>query len=564
MALGKLFQLALAVTRKILADQQYDFNIAVARELDGELPGPFTNLSNPSDGLASFGAVNSMCEPNLAFPDWTATQATRRFAHQGGTDLQLDDATLLNPLGNAAGVGEFRYQFVLPPGSDGGTFFIDLAEANSRNVTIGIYDTNMVTVLASVICSTSPAFKTFSISLPAHTGLQSPHLYGLFVQTNVGAVQASPGAAYAKFVPTFPTAALGVGTFAPDPTTKQLNFVRIRLDQSMALGNQLASFNSGLYPRVNGLTDYTIETNSATVAVEGFNLATDGVLWTLQNGQPLAQIGSAVLIPNGGLGLVDVPLLAAADKSTQAFRVRAGTSSGPIDAANLAQGPNLTAPRAFYVQGSASYSITPNRGESRCIISGDSVTGGNSATALGFNGWFARFREWYPGEVIIDGIASQSLLFCVGPGNDPNRQLIFAQYLARSKPTDIVIDLGNNDYLNATGPNAWNAAAFQLALTGVVTNLLALAPQARIWLKSLGITQDEGLANGAGSTPANYATATLNVVTAINDPRVIGIDGRGALFWTGAQLADVVHPNTLGHGMGAEAMIAAFNAVFAL
>lgn len=564
MALGRLFQLALAVTRKILGDQQYDFNVAVAERLDQELPGPTTILSEPQDGLASFAATNSLCEPNLAFADWTATQNTRRFAHQGGTDKQLDDATLLNPLGNSAGVGEFRYQFVLPPGSDGGTFFIDLNEAASKNVTIGLYDTNMATVLASQVCATSPAFKQFSVSFPAHSAQPSPHLYGLFVQTNVGGVQASPGAAYALFVPSFPSSALGTGTFAPDPITKQLNFVRIRLGQAMALGNQLGGINSGLYPRVNGFAGYSIETDAGSVAVEGFNLAQDGTLYTFENGQPLARIGSAVLIPNGGLGMVDVPLLPSASGQSNSFKVTAGSANGFIPATSLAAGGNVCAPRALYLSGAASYSITPARTRQRCIISGDSVTGGSLATDPGFNGWFVRFREWYPGDVIVDGLASQSLLSCVGPGNLPEIQKIYAQYLALSNPTDIVIDLGNNDYLQATGGNGWTAAVFQAALQSVTVNLLALAPQARIWLKSLGITQSEGVANGAGSTPIDYVNATAAVVTTLNDPRVRFIDGRGALFWVLADLLDVVHPSTVGHGKGAEGMIAAFSAVFAM
>lgn len=515
-----------------------------------------SRLASQSNDLSY--AVNSMIESNLSAPGWTATQSTRRFANTGlAVSGQFLFTTTLNPIGNASGVGEFRYQFILPPGSSGATFAISLAEPSSKAVTIGIYDSDMSAVLATKVCATSATFQTFSIALPANTGIPTPHLYAVFVQTNIGSVQASPSACNATLTPTFSTAV--TGTFAPDATTGLPNFVRLVLSQSLATCNTLAGVNGGLYPRVNGYAEYPILTNASTVAIEAFNIAADGVLWAMQNGAPLLKVGSGVIIPNGGLGMQDVSLNGSAS-SMRSFKVRSGTASGAITAVQLASGGNLTAPRALYLPGTAAYSIAPSHPLRLCIISGDSVTGGSGATNPGFQGWFARFREWYPGEVVIDGLVSQSLITYVGPGDLPQQQKIYAQYLARGCPSDIVIDLGNNDYVLGT----WSAAAFQQALTGVAVNLLALAPQANIWLKSMGITQSqEATANGAGSTPPQYRAATLAVVTAMNDPRVRYIDGIGALFWLNTDLIDIVHPNTTGHGKGAEAMIAAFTAVYA-
>ena len=563
MALGRFFQLALAVTRKILKDQQYDFNVAIARFIDEEFPGPFSIISDPADGLRSFGAVNSLCEPNFGYPDWTATQSTVRFPHVGLTDLQHLDSCLLNGLGAAVAPGEYRYQFVLPAGSTGATFSLDLAEPSSKPVTIGFYDTNMSTVLASKVLATTPGFQTFSVSFT--NAFPSPHLYGMFVQTDVGGVQAQPSAAYARLVPTFPTGTFGTGPFAKDPVTHGLNFRRLGLTQAMAFGNQLAGVNSGLYPRVNPFSEYTVHTNGGVAAVEAFNIASDGVLWTFQNGQPLQKIGDAVSIPNGGLGLVELLLAVAADKSTQPFRVRAGEGSGPASLATLGTGTNLVAPRALYLPGSAALFVVPKKSSTkRGILYGDSITGGNLAAEPGFQGWFSIFREWYPGELIVDASASTALLNLVGPGDLPQSQKLFAQYLARSAPTDIILDLGTNDYAQGSGGNAWTAAAFQTALLGVVTNLLALAPQARIWLKSIGITTLEGVANGAGSTPPQYRAVPAAVAAAVNDPRVIAIDATGAGFWTAAQLVDPFHPNETGQGMGAQAMIGIFAAAFAI
>jgi len=563
MALSTLFQLALPITRRIQPKKLYDWIIAVSQLLDEELPGPLTILSEPGDGLRSGNVLNSACEPNLSFPEWFDVNSARKFAHTA-TDLQLLDATRLNPLGAGAGNAEYRFAALLVPGADGGTLSFDIAEAASKNVTIGIYDSNFATVLASLVCATSPAFKTFSVSLPAHSGVAN-HIYGLFLQCNVGGVQATPDVANAKWIQTFPTAALGTGTFAADPITKGLNFVRISLSQAMAIHNQLVGNNSGVYPYVNSQADYSIETNAQSVAVEGYNLASDGLLWTFLNGSPLLKSNA---IPNGSLGIQDFPFSALSTRSTQTFKVRAGAAAGPITNGQFGTGSLITAPRALYLPAGSSYALTPARGRGRCFILGDSIANGFQATNAGFQGAYARFREWYPGEVILDAINSQSFFNYVGsaapPQDHPDLQLKLAQYACRSNPTDIVFTLGANDYLNATGVTQWTAAAFETALRGWAVNCMALAPQARIWIKSMGITQVEGVANAAGSTPANYRTACSNVVTALADPRVIFIDGLGALMPILGDLVDVVHPSTNGQQKYGEGMISAFAAVFAI
>jgi len=533
-------------------------------ELSTNLPGPFSSLSDTGDGLRSGTIRNSLCEQNLSFPEWVATSSTRRFAHMS-TDSQLLDAVQLNPLGNAAGNGEFKYPFVLPPGSNGCTFTIDLAEAASKNVTIGIYDSNFSTVLASQVCATAATFRTFNVSLPSGTGVPVNHLYWLFVQTNIGAVQATPFAANAKCVPTFPTATFGTGTFAADPVTKALNFRRITLSQALSAHNQLNGVNSGLYPYLNGYGEFSIELTSNFIAVEAYNFGSAGVYGTFLNGGPLLESN---VVPNGTLGMQDYSLAQSDDLTSQIFKVRTSPASGPLNTTNMGTGAILTVPRVFYLPGGASFTMIPARGQQRCIVAGDSITLGFQATSPTFQGWFSRFREWYPGEVIADAYQSQGFLNYVGsatpPQDHPQLQLLYAQYLCRRNPTDIIFDLGVNDYINGNATNVWTAAAFETALLGLVVNLMALAPQARIWLKSMGITTLEAVANAAGSTPPNYRTAVSNVVTAIADPRVIFIDGTGALFYVVGDLVDTVHPNTAGQQKAGEAMIAAFQAAFAI
>lgn len=527
------------------------------------LPGPLSILTDPADGIRSGTILNSMCEPNVSFPEWTDVNSARKFANLS-TDTQFLDATRLNPLGAGAGNAEYRFPALVVPGADGATFSVDIAESNSKPVTIGIYDSNFATVLASKVCVTTPGFKNFSVSLPAHSALQN-HIYGLFIQCNVGAVQATPDVANAAFTPSFPTAALGTGTFAPDPVTKKLAFVRIALSQSMSIHNQLCGVNSSVYPYVNSQAQYAIETNSNSICIEGYNFASDGFLWLFLNGLPFIKSNA---IPNNSLGAQDFNITQNDTKTTQTVRVSATGAAGPITNQQYGTAAFITAPRAIYLPAGASHSLIPARGQQRCIVTGDSIANGVSATNPVFQGAYARFRQWYPGEVILDCVNSQSFFNYVGsaapPQNHADLQLQFAQYLVRSKPTDIVFALGANDYLNATGVTQWTAAAFQTALTGLVSDLLALAPQARIWIKSMGITTVEGVANGAGSTPPNYRTAASAVVAAINDPRVIFIDGLGANMYVAGDLVDTVHPNTNGQQKYGEAMIAAFGAVFGI
>jgi hypothetical protein len=140
-------------------------------------------------------------------------------------------------------------------------------------------------------------------------------------------------------------------------------------------------------------------------------------------------------------------------------------------------------------------------------------------------------------------LASQALFNYLGPGNDPVKQFALASSVCKKKYNHLIIELGVNDKVN----NLWTAADFELALRGFVQNCLALNPEGFIWIQSPCITTSEG-ANGLGSTMPNYRTACSNVVTFVADPRVVFVDGLGALFYVAGDLADVVHPNTVGQG----------------
>lgn len=159
-------------------------------------------------------------------------------------------------------------------------------------------------------------------------------------------------------------------------------------------------------------------------------------------------------------------------------------------------------------------------------------------------GYIPRLRQVYPGRIAAEGWGGRSLFDDMpGGGNHwgfNDLDLLTARMVglvAGAARRDIVVAIGENDYKGAKQ----TAAAYQAGLTSLLTKLHAADAGATLYVQTLTITTDEGVANGLGDTPASFRTAQTTAASGL--ATVIN----GLNLMTSGGLSDFAHPTTLGH-----------------
>jgi hypothetical protein len=185
MALGTLFRLALAVTRRILPDEQYDFNIAVAKKLDESgADVVFATVNKATtDPLGRLVDAPLSLIQNLGADALVYVKSKRDFYRWDPTSTVAPDPgpnQIVNPTANGANPGRFfrtntrdpswlqQTTWFVDPGSDnasddndGATALTPLAHDLERQLRWGLGSLARITAALSVTYNSSPTPSDF-------------------------------------------------------------------------------------------------------------------------------------------------------------------------------------------------------------------------------------------------------------------------------------------------------------------------------------------------------------------------------------------------------------------
>lgn len=426
------------------------------------------------------------------------------------------DAHELNRL---SGTGRSFHWFTPPPGCTSVTLSVTASEATSKAIRLALINVSVVEITGSN-CALTTVAQTFSQTV---TGLVAGTTYGVSLETNNTGQLAVPLISSVRAVPNGTL----TGTFAA-------SFTRLGVEPSWFGGtNTGCSWESALggqFLKHNTFADVSFWTDAARFVVESWGNTGGGTscnIATLVNGNGY---GIGALVPGPGAAYDDFVL--PPSSSGQIITVRGGVWQSAAPTGNFL--------RAIYLPSTSQFQLQQSVANQRCIVFGDSIGLGGTTTAPHFQCWTAHLKRRYPGQVMVDCYNGRQLFT---DGNTAALRAAFVLKMAQNQPVDVWMALGVNDYINAT----WTAAAFGTGYAATVDAIHAVCPGTRVWCQSPINKTTEGV-NGVGSTLPNYRTQIQTIAT---DPTRVPwcnfVDGTGSRFPLVADLADGIHPNTLGH-----------------
>lgn len=170
----------------------------------------------------------------------------------------------------------------------------------------------------------------------------------------------------------------------------------------------------------------------------------------------------------------------------------------------------------------------------KIVFIGDSITVGANADVPSVQGYVGLIRtENQDKNIITEGYGYASL-------KDYDTTGLIAR-LQSNGVNEVYIALGTNDY----GLNKWTAIAdFQTAYSNFLIALNTALPNCRI-IAQTPLSRASEVANASGITMAQFRTAISNACNGKNYVQLID----GTTLLTTADLADGVHPTTVGHGI---------------
>jgi len=499
-------------------------------------------------------SVKSLIPPHLRFSGFRNTVSGTLLMHdrQDTVDVLLD-AMVLNIAGNQAANGEVTYLFSCPPNCIGGTFSIraKMFTGSANNTCrIRIGDSNYVS-MKEVQCSVTATPQTFSVTVP--NGLDSTNYFSIGIAINDLNQQCKLAVGAIKFEPIFSSA-------GPGPTFVG-NFIRLHVQQQVLSNNQLAGVvvGSGVAINSNPYSEIILDTDAKSIAYEMFAGSPDGQAYILYGELPYA---APTAVASAKVQIRDTVLPVPPAGRVPRVALRNGIGIGPIT--TIGSVPSLSIIRAVYLPEGCRASLAPPPPYEGVFV-GDSIANGELTSLPGFMSYVMILRQWY-GAITHETYSGQALYDAIGPtATDTVKQKAYAHYLLRKKPRDLFFNWIINDWARGQTDATWTAALYQTALQNFLTQCVAYSPETRYWLLGTGITTQEG-ANAAGSTKINYNTSMAAVATALGAPQFTYVDMRAAGFHLVGDLADAVHPNQLGHGRDAAALISVLQAsgVFAV
>lgn len=478
--------------------------------------------------------LNSIITGDISSLDWqfpgdgTAIQVFPYI----GSDGTFQDLYQLNPNANAPAHGRATQLFGAPCTHCALTW-ANVSEANGKSIRITVYAADGVTVIAQQVYALTPAAQTLVLDVP---GMAVNNLQALKIEVNEAGQQAQPVGGRMTLAPVN-----GTGTFAN-------TFARIRADRELRRCSYGREFRfSANWPWTNPASEFEVLTDAPRMAVAMVGTAGGAELGILIERRPYQNFTAI----NGAsqFGYEDFVLASPAIGNMPAGSAQRVTVRDDLGAQN--QG-NVIA--AIYVPWpTGTLEIPRPYSNARAVIYGDSIAQGVGATLPLLQGWPYVLRSYYPGEVFLETYNGRSLFADTNGGTFAN-ELALAQTLAQAEPTDLIWEMGVNDYVNAQ----WSAAAYGASAGRVIDMMLQRFPGLRVWVIGM-ITRGAGEgANGLGDTLPNFRSQLIGVAQAAQrQPNCTYIDGTAAPFPGAGQLVDGTHPSTVGHGGYAQGVIAA-------
>ncbi len=185
---------------------------------------------------------------------------------------------------------------------------------------------------------------------------------------------------------------------------------------------------------------------------------------------------------------------------------------------------------------------------------GDSITVGSDADPITENAWAVQVRR--SGEQVgfglsVEGWGGRQLYNdCV----DAPARAAFVEKLQGYNPFTIWLAIGTNDY----GIADWDADAFGAAYGALLDDIHAAMPALVVFCQTPLVRYAEDTPNAVGSTLSDYRTAIEAATVGKSFARFVD----GTAFMTLSDMSDGLHPNTVGHGLDAAAIMAALAAEF--
>ena len=192
--------------------------------------------------------------------------------------------------------------------------------------------------------------------------------------------------------------------------------------------------------------------------------------------------------------------------------------------------------RAVYVDADSLFSVENALTQNELLVYGDSIVAGGNCDIPPVQCFTQNLNTNYYGTILVEAHGFRSLnedLLAYGD------MTAFAQYLANADPKKLWIAIGTNDY----GLSKWSASDFGVAYGNLLDAVNTLCPNCKIYCQSPLVRSDE-TANTFGDITQDYRDAISTVVVTRTDYATY-IDGSTIL--TTSDLADGVHPTTLGH-----------------
>ena len=173
----------------------------------------------------------------------------------------------------------------------------------------------------------------------------------------------------------------------------------------------------------------------------------------------------------------------------------------------------------------------PAQAKPRLVIYGDSIAAGGNADIPGVQAWGPLLRQDY--DVAFEASGWKRLL------DDVSKLPEVADRIASHRPAIVWLAIGVNDY---QGPTPMDAKTFKEKYQRFLDLLCERQPKVVVVAQSPLVKSDEGKANPAGHTLADYRAA----VKAATEGRDWCRYADGAAILELSDLADGVHPSTAG------------------
>lgn len=206
------------------------------------------------------------------------------------------------------------------------------------------------------------------------------------------------------------------------------------------------------------------------------------------------------------------------------------------------QGAHLLS--ALFTGGTFASRVSPTSPAARIVAYGDSVVTCASADPNITNGWLMKLRQLHGDSVMAESWYGRGLR---DDGEDASARAAFVSRIAGYAPTTILLAVGQNDY----GVDKWAADDFEVGYADLLDKLHAALPSTAIYAITPTVRTDES-ANAFGDTLGDYRTAISNACVGRAWATLVD----GTAFYTTAVLVDGIHPNTTGHGLYYDAVVA--------